>query len=88
MGLGARMTLDFSNEDLAALVERVQTHFESEFELDLGRFEAEAVLAFFSGVIGGHFYNRGLYDAQSVVLGKIEEINDAIYEMEQTTGAG
>ncbi|MCL6708560.1 DUF2164 domain-containing protein [Pseudomonas sp. R2.Fl] len=82
------MKADFSTDDLTLLVSRVQEHFESEFELELGRLEAEALLEFFVEQLGGHFYNRGLYDAQSVLLGKIEDLNDSIYQLEQPTDIG
>jgi Uncharacterized conserved protein len=82
------MKADFSTDDLALLVSRVQEHFESELELELGRLEAEALLEFFVEQLGGHFYNRGLYDAQSVLLGKIEDLNDSIYQLEQPTDIG
>lgn len=82
------MKLDYSTEDLATLVSRVQEHFESEFELEIGGVEAEELLDFFTRQIGAHFYNRGLYDAQSVMLGKIEDLNEAIYELEQPVDIG
>jgi len=78
--------LDFSNEDQAAIVAAVRDYFLTEFELDVGRFEAEAILTFFAKEIGAHFYNRGLYDAQAVVTNQIEVINDAIYQLEQSPG--
>jgi uncharacterized protein (DUF2164 family) len=78
--------LDFSEEDQAAIVAQVRDYFLTEFELDVGRFEAEAMLEFFAKQIGAHFYNRGLYDAQAVITNQIEVINDAIYQLEQTPG--
>lgn len=79
--------LDFSKEDQAAIVQRIQEYFLQEFELDMGGLEAESVMEFIAGEIGGHFYNRGLYDAQSVFTDQIELINDAIYQLERPTGA-
>lgn len=76
--------LDFSSEDQAAIVARVRDYFLSEFELDVGCFEAEGMLEFFAGEISAHFYNRGLYDAQAVITNQIEAINDAIYQLEQS----
>lgn len=80
--------LDFSSEDQTAIVARVQEYFLTELELDVGRFEAEAMLEFFASEIGAHFYNRGLYDAQAVFTNQIEAINDAIYQLEQAPGSG
>lgn len=78
--------LDFSTEDQAAIVAAVQEYFLTEFELDVGRFEAEAMLEFFARQVGAHFYNRGLYDAQAVITNQIDAINDAIYQLEQSPG--
>lgn len=80
--------LDFSKDDQTAIVARVREYFLTEFELDIGRFEAEAMLEFFASEIGAHFYNRGLYDAQAVFTNQIEAINDAIYQLEQAPGSG
>jgi len=78
--------LDFSSDDQAAIVARVRAYFLSEFDLDVGRFEAEAILTFFAKEIGAHFYNRGLYDAQSVIVNQVDVINDAIYQLEKAPG--
>ena len=84
MGMG--MTLDYSNEDLTRLVDGIRTHFATEFEFELGRFEAEEFLEFITTLVGPHFYNRGLYDAQAALMAKIDDINDAIYQLEMPDG--
>lgn len=65
--------LDLSNKDQAALVERIKEYVLNEFEIEVGRFEAESMLEFFPKAGGRHFYNRGL--------------NDAIYQLEQQVEA-
>lgn len=74
--------LDFSPDDLTAMVGRLQAHFLEEFELELGRFEIEALLDVFAAEIGGHYYNRGLYDVQALIAQKMDDVNDAIYQLE------
>jgi len=78
--------LDFSNDDQAALVAQGRNCLLSEFDLDVGRFEVEAILSYFAKEIGAHFYNRGLYDAQSVIVNRVDVINDAIHHLEKTPG--
>ncbi|MBW8284714.1 MAG: DUF2164 domain-containing protein [Rhizobium sp.] len=78
--------LDFSNEDQATIVAKVQDYFLTEFELDVGRFEAEGMLQFFAKEIGAHFYNRGLYDAPAGTTGNSYAINHPIYPLDQTPG--
>ena len=79
--------LDLSIKDQAALVERIKEYVLNEFEIEIGRFEAEGMMEFFAKAIGNHFYNRGLYDAQSVIVSQIDAINDAIYQLEQQVEA-
>jgi uncharacterized protein (DUF2164 family) len=43
------------------------------------------LLDFISSEIGAFYYNKGLSDAQAIVLGKIEDITDAFYEIEKPT---
>ncbi len=78
-------TIDFSQQEKAILVQKIQRYFEDELEQDLGQFDADFLLDFFSKEIGVYFYNRGLYDAQVVLDTKLEDIKDAIYQIEQPT---
>lgn len=55
----------------------------AEFELDLGGFEAEFLLDFIAKEFGSSFYNKGLQDAQAVVLERMEVINEEIYALEK-----
>ncbi|UJW74109.1 DUF2164 domain-containing protein [Rhizobium sp. SL42] len=77
--------LDFSKEEQARLVAQIQSHFHDEFDLELGRFEAEGIAAFFSNVLGPQFYNRGLHDAQAVLANQIDLFNDAVYQLERAS---
>jgi len=43
------------------------------------------MLDFISEEIGPYYYNRGLYDAQSILESKLENITEAIYEIEKVT---
>ncbi len=56
-------------------------------EQDIGQFDAEFLLDFFSKEVGGYYYNRGLFDAQMVISGKLENVaeivNETISEMEK-----
>ncbi|WP_339328413.1 DUF2164 family protein [Luteimonas aquatica] len=43
------------------------------------------LLDFLAEEIGGYFYNRGLYDAQALVSAKMDDLSDAIYQLERPT---
>ncbi|BCH59100.1 DUF2164 domain-containing protein [Agrobacterium vitis] len=75
---------DFSKDELALLVSRLQKHLASEHEVELGRFEVESLIDFLAGTVGVHFYNRGLADAQTLLAEQIDRFNDGIYQLERT----
>ncbi|WP_343204220.1 DUF2164 domain-containing protein [Xanthomonas campestris] len=51
----------------------------------IGRFDAEFLLDFFAEEVGAYFYNRGVYDAQAILAGKLEDLGEAIYQLERPT---
>ena len=80
--------IKFSQEEKEQMAAKVKRYFESELKQEIGSFEAEFLIDFFAEEIGGYFYNRGLYDAQVIVSGKVEEIADALEEIEKPVGSG
>jgi len=77
--------IEFSKEEKAVIVGKIQLYFREELEQTIGQFDAEFLLDFFSEEIGAYFYNRGLYDARAVLEKNLESITDAIYEIEKPT---
>ena len=80
--------INFSREEKAVLVQKLKAYFETELDREIGQFECQFLLDFISSEIGAFYYNRGLSDAQAIVLSKIEDITDAIYEIEKPTSLG
>ena len=80
--------IKFSQEEKEQITGKVKRYFETEMNQDIGSFEAEFLIDFFAEEIGGYFYNRGLYDAQVIVSGKVEEIVDALVEIEKPVNLG
>jgi uncharacterized protein (DUF2164 family) len=81
----AMSKIEFSEEEKKVIVRKIQLYFREELDQDLGRFDAEFLLDFFSEEIGAYFYNRGLYDAQAILEKRIDTVSDAIYELEEPT---
>ena len=54
-----------------------------ELEVELGQFDADFLLDFISNEMGNHYYNQGLYDAQAVLVDRMDALNDAIYQLEK-----
>ena len=78
--------IEFSKEEKEVIVRKIKLYFQEELDSDIGQFDAEFLLDFFSEEIGSYYYNRGLYDAQSVLEARLESITEAIYEIEKPTG--
>ena len=77
--------IEFTKEEKQVIVNKIQLYFRDELDQDLGRFDTEFLLDFFSEKIGPYFYNRGLYDARAVMEKRVDTICDAIYEIEKPT---
>jgi len=77
------VSIKFSPQEKEQLVLKLQQYFDRELEQEIGQFDAEFLLDFFSKEVGSFYYNRGLYDAQNIVNERVEHISDAIYELEQ-----
>lgn len=77
--------IEFSKDEKEIITKKIQIYFSEELDQKLGQFDAQFLLDFFSEEIGPYFYNRGLYDAQSILEARMESISEAIYEIEKIT---
>ncbi|MDH2433825.1 DUF2164 domain-containing protein [Pokkaliibacter sp. MBI-7] len=77
--------ISFSKEEQDVLVRKIKLYFREELQQDIGQFDAQFLLTFFAEEIGPFFYNRGLYDAQALIAERMENITDALYELEKPT---
>ncbi|MDT8446485.1 MAG: DUF2164 domain-containing protein [bacterium] len=75
------MNLTKHNRD--EIIEKLQAYFAKELETELGPFDAGFLLDFIAEKLGPYFYNRGLFDAQAVLSKKMEEVENAILEIEK-----
>ncbi len=78
-------SIEFSREEKEVIVRKIQLYFSEELDQEIGQFDAEFLLDFFAEEIGPYFYNRGLYDAQTVMEARLADISDALYEIEKPT---
>ena len=77
--------IKFSKDEKERIIRKIQLYFSEELEQTIGQFDAEFLLDFFSEEVGAYYYNRGLFDAQTILESKLENIADAIYELEKPT---
>lgn len=79
--------IEFSKEEKAELIVKLQRYFNDELDFEMGQFEADFLLDFITRELGANFYNQGLADAQAVLEKRMETVLDGIYELEQPTGS-
>lgn len=72
--------IKFSSAETEQLVTKIQGYFAKELDQDLGQFDAEFLLDFFSKEVGAYFYNRGLFDAQTIIASKLEHVSEMVEE--------
>ena len=77
--------ITFSREERDIICRKIQLYMREELEQEVGQFDAGFLLDFFAEEIGPYFYNRGLYDAQAILQSRLENIAEAIYEIEKPT---
>lgn len=77
--------IEFSKEEKESIVKKIQFYFDQELETELGQFDAEFLLDFFSEEVGAYYYNRGLNDAQAFLEKKMETISEDLYQLEKST---
>ncbi len=77
--------IKFSREQTEVIVNKIKLYFNNELNQDIGQFDAEFLLDFFSETIGAYYYNQGLLDAQIVISKKLDEFSEALYEIEKPT---
>lgn len=73
----------FSTDQKDSIVARVKAYVNEELQQDIGSFEAEFLVDFFTRELGAYYYNRGLQDAQQVFTEKAEDISYLLQELEQ-----
>lgn len=77
--------IQFSNAEKEQMIHKVKRYFSEELDQDIGGFEAEFLIDFFAKEMGSYFYNRGIYDAETVVTEKVSEISDLLLQLEKPT---
>ncbi|WP_375204164.1 DUF2164 domain-containing protein [Hyphococcus sp.] len=77
--------IEFSAGEREAIVTEIKAYLRDDLDVEIGGVDAGFLLDFFAEKIGGYFYNRGLYDAQALLSKRIEEIGEAIVDLEKPT---
>ncbi|MBT4836909.1 MAG: DUF2164 domain-containing protein [Methylococcales bacterium] len=75
--------IEFSKNEKELIVNKIKQYFDAELDQDIGQFDAEFLLDFFSKELGVYFYNQGLQDAQAILSSRLDSITDAIDDIEK-----
>jgi uncharacterized protein (DUF2164 family) len=80
--------IEFSKDEKEMMIQKVKMYFGEELNQDIGNFDAEFLIDFFAEEMGGFFYNRGLYDAETMISEKVSEISDLLLQLEKPVSVG
>ncbi len=77
--------IDFTPSQRAEMIERVRAYCSNELSIELGRFDTEFLVDFFTREIAPYYYNQGLLDAQAALLKRMDDVKEAIMSLEKPT---
>jgi uncharacterized protein (DUF2164 family) len=76
------VSLDATQEQDAVLA--IKRFLEQRFELELGSFEAQEVLEMFAREIAPHYYNKAIFDVQTVLRDRFDGIESDLWALEKS----
>jgi len=79
--------IELTPEQTARVVGLLQNYFNDKLDSDIGRFDAEFLLDFFSAEIGVFYYNQAISDANKLLTGQLEDMTEKLSELEKWTSA-
>ncbi|MDM8348301.1 DUF2164 domain-containing protein [Pseudomonas sp. sp1636] len=62
----------------------IKRFMEERFELQLGSFEAAEILELFTREIAPHYYNRAIFDVQTVLKDRFDSIESDLWALEKS----
>lgn len=77
--------IKLSAERTARIVTLIQDYFTDKLDSDIGRFDAEFLLDFFSSEIGVYYYNQAIADAHNLLHTQIDSVSEHLLELEKWT---
>ena len=77
--------IKFTTEEKESLIPKIKMYLSEELDVEIGNFDAEFLLDFFSEEVGPYFYNRGIKDSLDMLDTRMEEVKESIYVLEKIT---
>lgn len=75
--------VELNSHQKSIIIEKLKIYFDRELDFDIGQFDAEFLLDFFAKEVGVYFYNKGIENAKEVMEDKFQEIDMALFDIEQ-----
>uniref|UniRef100_A0A2A4Z8I1 DUF2164 domain-containing protein n=1 Tax=OCS116 cluster bacterium TaxID=2030921 RepID=A0A2A4Z8I1_9PROT len=75
--------IELSDDRKAELIHKIKQYFDGELGQEIGQFDAEFLLNFFTEELGTNIYNQALWDMQAQLKERFELMNDIIYQLEK-----
>jgi len=77
--------IKFTKAEKEKLIPKIKMYLQDELDIEIGNFDAEFLLDFFSEEVGPYFYNRGIKDSLDMLDTRMEEVKESIYVLEKIT---
>ena len=77
--------IKFTKAEKETLIPKIKMYLHEELDLEIGNFDAEFLLDFFSEEVGPYCYNRGIKDSLDMLDTRMEEVKESIYVLEKIT---
>jgi len=75
--------IEFAKDEKDQIIPLIQKYLRDEMDVDVGSFDAEFLLDFFSKEMGGFIYNRALADVHALLEKQLDSMSESLYELEK-----
>ena len=75
--------LSLAPEQEREATDKIKRFMEDRFELKLGSFEVAEILELFTTEVAPHYYNRAIFDTQTLLKERFESIESDLWSLEK-----
>lgn len=75
--------INLTSQQKSDIVIKIKSYFNAKLDQEIGQFDAEFLLDFFSEEIGIYFYNQGIRDAGELIEAKMDDLQFDLNDLER-----
>lgn len=75
--------INLTSQQKSDIVNKIKSYFNAKLDQEIGQFDAEFLLDFFSEEIGIYFYNQGIRDAGELIEVKMDDLQFDLNDLER-----